>query len=74
MYPQFFVEDLNIYHMLPHQYSRSFYGGPGDKVLKQKWVLDLASQAEIFSWECIETRIKIDDVEKGIQSQHWTTL
>ena len=41
MYPQFFVEDLDIYQMLPRPYLRSFYGDPGDKVLKQKWVLDL---------------------------------
>ena len=36
MYPQFFVEDLDIYQMLPRRYLRSFDGGPGGKVLKQK--------------------------------------
>ena len=36
MYPQFFVEDLDIYQMLPRPYLISFDGGPGDKVLKQK--------------------------------------
>ena len=34
-YPQFFVEDLYIYHMLPRPYLRSFYGGPGDKLMKK---------------------------------------
>ena len=29
-YPQFFVEDLDIYHMLPRPYLRSFDGGTGD--------------------------------------------
>ena len=39
MYPQFFVEDLDIYQMLPYPYLRFFfYGGPGDKVLKKMGV------------------------------------
>ena len=48
MYPQFFVEDLDIYQMLPRPYLRSFDVGPGYQVLKQKWVLDLANRAETF--------------------------
>ena len=32
-YPQFIVEDLYIYQMLPRPYLRSFYGGPGDKLI-----------------------------------------
>ena len=32
-YPQFFVEDLDIYHMLPRPYLRSFDGVPGDKLI-----------------------------------------
>ena len=40
----------------------------------KKWVSDLAIQAETFVWECIETRIKIDDIEKVIRSQYWTNL
>ena len=35
----------------------------------KKWVLDLASQAETFFWRFIETRITIDDIDKGIPSQ-----
>ena len=35
MYTQFFVEDLDIYQMLPHPYLQSFDGGPGDKVFKK---------------------------------------
>ena len=57
MYPQFFVEDLKIYQMLPRPYIRSFDGGPDDQVLKQKWVLDLANKAETFVLERIESRI-----------------
>ena len=61
-YPQFFVEDLYMYHVLPCPYLRSFYGGTGDKLMK-KWVLDLASQAETFVWKCIESMIMSDDRE-----------
>ena len=32
MYPQFFVEYLDIYQILPLPYLRSFYGGPVHKV------------------------------------------
>ena len=48
MYPQFFVEDLNIYQILPRPYFRSFDGGPAYQVLKQKLVLDLENLAETF--------------------------
>ena len=30
-FPQFFVEDLDMYQMLPHPYLRYFDGGPGDQ-------------------------------------------
>ena len=40
----------------------------------RKWVLDLASRAETFVWECIESRILSDDGEKNYISQYWTTL
>ena len=43
MYHQFFVEDLDIYQMLPRPYLRSFDGGPRDNLLNQKWVLNLAN-------------------------------
>ena len=66
MYPQFFVEDLDIYQMLPNPYLISFDGGPGYKVLKQKWVLDLANRAETCFWECIESRIMSDDSREKI--------
>ena len=39
-YPQFFVEDLYIYQMVPRPYLRSFDGGPGEKLIKQKLVLN----------------------------------
>ena len=67
MYPQFFVEDLDIYQMLPYPYLRFFYGGPGDKGLK-KWVLDLENRAEKIVWECIESRIMSDDSMKKYRS------
>ena len=57
MYPQFFVEDLDIYQMLPRPYLRAFDDGLGDKLMKQKWVLKLANLAEAFVLECIESRI-----------------
>ena len=41
MYPQFFVEDLYIYQMLPRPYLTHFDGRPEDKLIKQKWVLNL---------------------------------
>ena len=66
MYHQFFVEDLDIYHMLPRPYIRSFDVGTGDQVLKQKWVLDLANRAETFVLERIESRIMSDDSMKKI--------
>ena len=37
-------------------------------------MLAWASQAEKLAWDCIETKIKIDDIEKGKRSQYWTTL
>ena len=48
MYPQFFVEDLKTYQMLPRPYMRSFDGEPSGQVLKQKCVLYLANRAETF--------------------------
>ena len=45
-YPQFCVEDLDTYQMLPRPYLRSFDGGPGD--IFKKWLLDLESRAETF--------------------------
>ena len=70
MYPQLFVENLDIYQMLPRPYLRSFDGGPGDKLLKQKWVLNLANLAETFVRECIESRIMSDDSGKKNISQY----
>ena len=65
-YTQFFVEDLDMYQVLSRPYLRSFDGGPGDKLIIKKWVLDLASLAEKFVWECIESGIISDDREKKI--------
>ena len=67
-YPQLFVEDVYIYQMLPLPYLRSFDGGPGDKLIKQKWVLNLANLVETLVWECIEYRIMRDDSEKKYKS------
>ena len=65
-YPQFYVNDLYMYQVLPRPHIGSLYSFLGDEF--KKWVLDLASQSETFVWECIETRIKSDDIEKGIRS------
>ena len=32
-YPPLFVEDLDMYQVLPRPYLISFYGGPGDKFI-----------------------------------------
>ena len=48
MYPQFFIEDLDIYQMLPGPYLRSFDGGPGDKLLKQKLGVRLGKSGRTF--------------------------
>ena len=74
MYPQFFVEDLKIYQMLPRPYIRSFDGVPADQVLKQKWVLELANIAEKIVLESIESRIMSDDSRKQNLYQYWSTL
>ena len=53
MYPHFFVEDLDIYQMLPLPYLRSFSGGPGDQVLKQKWVWTWQIEQKYLSWNVL---------------------
>ena len=56
--------------MLPRPYFRSFDGGPGDKLLKQKRVLYLENRAETFVSECIESRIMSDDSKNKYISQY----
>ena len=73
-YPQVFVEDLDIYQMLPHPYLISFDGGPVDKLIKENWVINLANRAETFVWECIESRIISDDRGNIYISQYWSNL
>ena len=63
-YPQFYDKDLDMYQVLPRPYIGSFDGLPGDKLIIEKQVLDLASQAESFVQECIEIRITMDYIEK----------
>ena len=58
-YPQFCVEDLDMYQVLPHPYLRCLDGFPGYKLIK-KCVLDLEIRSETFVWECIESRIISD--------------
>ena len=60
-YPQFFVEDLKTFQMLPRPYRIYFDGEPADQLLKQKWLLDLANRSETFLLESIESRIVSDD-------------
>ena len=47
-YPQIYSKYLDMYQMLPHPYKGYFDGFPTHKLIKQNWVLDLASQAETF--------------------------
>ena len=44
-----FVEDLDMYQVLPHPYLGYLDGFPGDNLIKIKLVLDLASESEFFS-------------------------
>ena len=71
-YPQFFVEYLDMYQILPRLYLRSFDGDHRYKL--KKLVLELANQSEAFFWGCIESRIISDDKGKMYISQYWTTL
>ena len=48
MYPQFFVDDLDIYQMLPRPYLRSFSGGPGDQVFKKNGC---------WNWQCVCSKL-----------------
>ena len=41
-YPQFYDRELDKYQVLPRPYLRYFEVFPGDKFIKEKWVLDLA--------------------------------
>ena len=74
MYPQFFVEDLKTYQMLPRPHMISFDGEPADQVLKQKWVMDLENKEETFVLESIESKIMSDDSKEKHLTQYWSTL
>ena len=50
MYPQFFVDDLDIYQMLPRPYLRSFSGGPGDQVFKKNGCWNWQIEQKHLSW------------------------
>ena len=54
-----YSKDLDMYQVLPQLYIGHFDGFLGDKLIKQKWVLNLENQSEKIVWECIETRIKL---------------
>ena len=47
-YHQFYDQELDRYQVLSRSDMGSFEGFPGDKFVKEKWVLDLADQAELF--------------------------
>ena len=73
-YLQFYVKDLDMYQALPRPNLEYFDGGTGEKLIKNKWVLYLASQAEICFWEYIEYKITSNDIKKGKRGQYWKTL
>ena len=50
-----------------------FSGFPWRKVYK-KWVLDLVDQAETIVWECIETRITSDSIDKNTAEKYLSNL
>ena len=72
-YPQFYVKDLDMYQILPRPYIGSFGVFLGDNLIEKIGVRIGKSSRNIFL-EFIETRITIDDIEKGIRSQYWTNL
>ena len=47
-YPQFYDKELDKYQVLPRTYRGYFEGFPGDKFVKEIWLLHLADQAESF--------------------------
>ena len=53
-YPQFYHQDEDKYQVFPHTYLGYFEGYPGETFMKEKCILDLAGQAEIFFWGFIE--------------------
>ena len=53
-YPQCYYQDLDNYQVLPRLHMGSFEGYPEEKIIKEKWVLELEGKAETFVWECIE--------------------
>ena len=72
-YTQYYVKYLDMYQMLPHPHIGSFDVFTGDNSIKKMGARLGKSSRNIF-WEYIETRITIDDIEKGIRSQYWKTL
>ena len=56
-YSQFYDQNLDKYQVLPRPYRGSFETFLGDKILKEKLVLELAGQAKIFVWKSIEKRV-----------------
>ena len=56
-YPQFYYQDLDKYQVLTRPYWGSFEGYLGKKCTKEKCLLDLAGQAEIFLLVSILKRV-----------------
>ena len=61
-----------MYQVLPHPHIGYFDGFTGDKIIIKKQVLELENQAKKIVWKYIETRIAIDDIDKGIPGQYCT--
>ena len=51
-YPQFHYRGLDKYQVLTRPYLGSFEGCPGEKSIKERWLLDFAGQTETFFLEC----------------------
>ena len=64
-YLQCYDKKLEKYQLLPHPYLRSFEVNNGEKVTKEKQVLNLSGEAGKKIWECIETMTK---------NKYWKTL
>ena len=61
-YPQFNDQHLEMYQLLPRPYLGSFEGDNGEKMTKEKWVLDWTCEAEKLSVTVLKEKKQINIV------------
>ena len=64
-YPWFYDQYLEKCQLLPRTYLGIFEDDNGEKMTKEKWILDLAGEADHFLWEFIE---------KMTTSKYWQNM